>query len=126
MKRFLLGVGLLIGIFILGLWIGSSAENRLEPITRDLEQAAAVALAGDLDGGGLLAKRAITKWEDSRKVLAILTDHGPMDKIDALLAQARSYREAGFRVEFAACCNRIAKLLRASGDVFTLTWWNFL
>ena len=126
MKRFLLGAGLLIGIFILGFWIGSQGHDRLAPITRDLEQAASLALAGDLEGGGLLATRAMDSWEANRKVLAIFSDHQPMDRIDALLAQTRYYKDGGFRVEFAACCSQTAKFLRASSDTFLLNWWNLL
>lgn len=119
MSRFLIGVGLMAVLLGVGLYSAYAIENSHEPIAQTLEQAAQ---ARD----PMLLTQANQAWERRWHGTAILSDHGPMDEIDSLFAQAQAYAQAGSMEEFAALCLRLSQLIRATADEHQPTWWNFL
>ena len=126
MGRFWLGTGLLLVLFGLGLWTCTDMEQKHQPITQAMEQAAEKSLSGDMEAGVELARRAYALWEEGWHSTASVADHTPMDEIDGLFAQTLSYARAGDAANFAAGCARIARLVKAVGEAHGLNWWNLL
>ena len=123
-RRFWYGIGILLVFLALGLWAAMGMENMHRPVTGQLEQAAQMAIGGDLSTGAALAERAERIWQRGRGLTAALADHAPMEEIDSLFAQAKSYALSGLAEDFAAVCSRIAKLVAAIGEAHGLTWQN--
>ncbi len=122
MTRFLLGVGLMLSLLGIGIFVWQAAESIHEPVSGLLVQAAAAADAGDYEKARSQAIEARSLWETSRHASAAFSDHAPMDEIDGLFAQLES--ESG--TELAALCRRIASLISAVAEAHTLSWWNLL
>ncbi len=125
-KRWIGGAVVLVVLLALGLWIGSGMENLHRPVICDLEEAAQVALTGDMAGAQTYMNRAERFWSQNRWLTAAVVDHSPMEEIDSIFSQLESYGAAGDHVAFAAWCGRAASLVSAMGEVNSLTWQNLL
>lgn len=126
MGRFWIGVGILVLFLVLGLWISWAMEEVHLGIADTLETAAEQALTGDLYGGMETARQAKASWEAHWHSSATVADHAPMDEIDGLLAQLECFSRGEQPVDFAACCTRVALLVRAMSEAHKLNWWNLL
>lgn len=126
MNRIWLGVGLLVVFFAFGLWSAFAVDAIYEPITQQLEAASAAALAGDLSGGAALAREAQAIWHRYWRKTASLSNHAPMDEIDALFLRLETFAKAGSTADFAANCAQLSGLVEACAEAHRLTWWNLL
>lgn len=126
MRRFWIGVGLLVVFFAIGLWVCAATDAVHLPISEDLQQASEQALAGDLSGGIASAQHAKKLWQSHWNSTAAVADHAPMDEIDSLFAQLEAYAAAGAAEDFAASCARTALLVEAVAEAHRPAWWNFL
>lgn len=124
MVRFWLGAGLLAAFLGFSLWVGVAIEQTQDPISAQLEQAAAACLQGDPREGYRLAQQAHTTWQTNWHWVAAVSDHAPMDEIDSLFAQMDFYAQAGQTGDFAAYCTRLAQLVLAVAEAHSLHWWN--
>lgn len=122
MARTVLGVGILIGLLLLGIFSAVAMDRIHLPISQLLQQAA----DESLPQGVLTAQKAKTLWENHWKFSATLADHAPMDEIDGLFAQLAAYEKAGLSGDFSACCLRISTLIEALAETQRLTWWSLL
>lgn len=125
-KRFYLGAVLLVVMLVLGLLAAGVMRSLHLPAQQALEQAATLALDGDMAQAAVIAEQACDRWEIGRKMTASLADHGPMDQVEELIAELRVYAAAEEVPHFAACCSRLSTLIRAMYDAHSLSWWNFL
>ena len=126
MRRFWLGIGILVLFFALGLWVAHAMDNVHQEIASLLDQSAELVLEDDPTEGVVLAQAAQQLWQDHWHGTASAADHAPMDEIDGLFAQLDIFRKAGRYGEFAANCARIANLVAAVGEAHSLSWWNLL
>ena len=126
MNRIWLGIGLLVVFLAFGLWSSFAVDAVYEPITQQLEEASAAALAGDLPGGAALAKEAQDSWHRYWRKTASLSNHAPMDEIDALFLRLQAFADAGNAPDFAANCAQLSALVDACAEAHRLTWWNLL
>ena len=126
MGRFLIGVGLLAAMLLLGVLVMFCMDRANMPISQLLEDAARTALAGDLEQGVFIARKAQKQWKHSWHTIASFSDHAPMDEIDSLFAQAAVYGQVGNTEDFASHCTRLAMLIEAVGEAHSLNWWNLL
>ena len=126
MGRFLLGIGLMAALFALGFWTATAMDDLHTPISEILEEAASESLSGNFENAIALAQQAYTRWQHHWHHTASVSDHTPMDEIDGLFAQIKTYANAGLKEEFAAYCARLALWIDAVGDAHQLTWWNLL
>ena len=126
MGRFWIGVVLLILLLALGLWVMHVMDDSQQEIAGMLETASQQSLQNGVAAGSPLARTAKQKWENRWRKVASVADHAPMDEIDSLFARLEVYAACGDRVEFAACCKRVAKLIEAVGEAHSLNWWNLL
>ena len=126
MKRERLGIGLLLILLVLGLLVTWRMTTVYEDIADALEDAGILALAGDWEGADRLLRKARLRWEGSWRFSAALTDHEPMEDLDAQLAQLEIYRQQREALAFAALCAQIASQMEDIGDAHDLNWWNLL
>lgn len=126
MKRTWIGIGLLAALLILGLFTARWMERCHSPVAGNLKQAAEAAMAQDWNRAELLADRARGSWERSRKITAVLADHGPMEEIDSLFAELKIFLLAREQVHFASVCGQLSRQVEAIGEAHGLMWWNIL
>lgn len=126
MYRSWLGVGLLLVLLVFGLTVSTLLRTLQTPISARLEEAAQQVLSGQSQKAYITARKAHRMWEDRWHLTAAFSDHAPMDEIDGLFGQLRSYaQDQNFR-EFAACSRRISILVDALWEAHSLNWWNLL
>lgn len=126
MKRFWIGICLLVGL--LAVTVGISVHmNRVHmPMAQQLRQAAEAALQEDWQQAAVLADRARQSWEKNWHCTAVFADHTPMDEMDGLFAELKVYGRVREKEHFAATCDRLAKLAEAMADSHHPGWWNLL
>lgn len=126
MKRFWIGLGLLIGILVVGLWTTNAMSRIHTSISDDLLNSAQAAQAGQWTEADRLAADASEQWRDSWNFSATLADHTALDEIDGLFAQSEVYRMNRSAVDYAAACARLSKHIEALQEAHRLSWWNLL
>ncbi len=126
MRRFLLGVALLTALLFFGLWIRAGTDKVLIPISHRLQQASLQCLSGDFAQGQALAEQAQQDWDSVWHYIASFTDHAPMDEIDSLFGQLETFYAESNTADFAACCAKLSRLVRAVADAQIPSWWNIL
>ncbi|MBQ7416302.1 MAG: DUF4363 family protein [Oscillospiraceae bacterium] len=126
MKRFWIGLALLAGILIAGLWTASRLGTLHTGICRTLEQAASAAGDGRWEQADALAAQAQSRWQAGWHFSATLADHTALDEIDSLFAQAEVYRQSRCAADYAATCARLSRLIDALQEGHRLSWWNLL
>lgn len=126
MGRLWLGVGLLILLLLLGLWVSAATADIHRPLAESLRQAEEAALSGDWGTAEACAQDAYARWARTWQLTAAIADHTPMDEIDGLFAQLPVYARVREAEDFSAACAELSRRVRAMGDAHSLTWWNLL
>lgn len=121
MRRVWLGIGILAGLLALGIFVTVGAHRICAPISEQLEQAAQAASAEEALP---LCRAARRRWETYRRMTAAVTDHEPMEEIDALYEELKVYAQWGDQKRFAQCCARLASQTRAIAEAQAVNWWN--
>lgn len=124
MRRLWLGIGLLVGLLVLGILTTAVIARIQEPIADTLEAAEEAVRQGDRVLGLDLSKKAWARWDRYRKMTASVTDHTPMEEIDALFEAMAVYGEQGEWVLFRACCAKLSAWVRAVSEAQSVTWWS--
>ena len=125
-KHFYLGIGIL--ILLLALGIGTTAVMRSihEPVERNLEKAADLALSGNLEQALPLAQKAYERWQKYHAVTASFADHSPMDDTDTLFQEILVYGRMEEIPHFAACCRELVVMTEAMYDAHVFSLKNLL
>ena len=126
MKRIWIGV-VLLGVLLLGgIGTGEFMEQAHIPVARDVQQAGELVLQGQWELAQALVKRGQDRWEEKWPVTAAIADHEPMDEIDALFAQLKTYAAAKEEIAYSAACAHLASLLEAMSHSHSCNWWNLM
>lgn len=123
-KHFYWGMGILLALLCLCLAIGWSMRATHTKTMVQLEQAAQLALEEQDSPAFHLARQAQSRWQQTRKLTAVVADHSPMDEVDMLFAEMKTYMEAQELPHFAACCNQLRSQLQSMYEAHLGTWWN--
>ena len=126
MKRFWIGIGVLVAILLASFWTTDRLSEMHLSVSEDLERAAQAAQDDRWEVADTLAGNAREKWEKCWEFSAALADHTLLDEIDGLFAQAEVYRKNRDDVEYAAICGRLANHIEALQEGHKLSWWNLL
>lgn len=126
MKRFWLGTAVLAALLALGIATTVAVDRFCQPISQELTRAEQAARAGQWSQAGQLSDRARQRWEQHRALHAAVTNHEPMEEIDALFRQLDIYTAEGDSLRFAECCARLASLTEAIAEAQAICWWNLL
>lgn len=111
---------------IAGLFTSRNMERSHWEISKRLEDAAWFALAENWEDARQAAAAAENQWKGCRNRNSLLSDHTPMEQIDALFARVGIFSAARNREEFAATCAELSRYVRAMGEAHRLTWQNLL
>ena len=125
-RRFLLGLVILILVlvFSIGTAIGMKAIHA--PGETALAQAAQLALEGDWEQAASLAQGAYDRWQKYRNITAAFADHTPMDDTERLFREMLVYVEAEEMPHFAACCQQLSAMLKATYETHGFSLKNIL
>ena len=126
MKRFWIGVALLVGILLVGLWTTNQLGKLHTATASDLTGAAQAAQQGQWEQADRHAAAARQRWQQGWHFSAALADHTVLDEIDGLFAQSEIYRKNRDAMEYAAICARLAQHVTALQESHQLSWWNLL
>ena len=126
MNRLWLGLGILVVALAVGLGVTWGLGQVQEPISRDLSQAAVCARQENWPQAVALADQARERWERHWHFGASVTDHEPMEEIDALFAELEVWQERRDPEEFGSRCARLSRLTMAIADAHRFRWWNLL
>ena len=126
MKRIWIGI-VLLGVLLLGgIGTGEFMEQAHDPVARDVRQAGDVVLRDQWELAEALVNRAQDRWKEKWPVTAAIADHEPMDEIDALFAQLKTYAAAKEEIAYSAACAHLASLLEAMSHSHSCKWWNLM
>lgn len=126
MKRFWLGVGLLLVLMTAAIAVTLVMDGLHGPISEKMIQAAEAAQADDLETANRLVTQAKSSWDRYRNFSATVADHEPMEQIEGLFAAAQFYGSLHENEDFAATCARLSALIEAMGEAHGFSWWNLL
>lgn len=124
MKRFWLGVGILAGMLVLGILVTHYAARVHEPIGKALLEAGEQALEGNWAEADAYFRQARSRWEDSRDLTAVVTDHTPMEQIDAMFRSLEVWRQQRQSARFSAGCAELSACVEAVADAQGVNWWS--
>ena len=125
MKRSYLGAALLAVLLVLGFLTVRIAEN-CSPIVSTLEEASQAALEERWEEADAHYAEALSAWQDHWNLLAALTDHEPMARINEQFAQAKAFLEAQNEEEAAASLAQLSRQVQSLIRDHRLTWWNIM
>ena len=120
--------GILLMLVLLGLGILLSAGMcRLrKTLSRELTEAARLALAENWPAADRVTADAVRRWERSRKLVAAVVDHELLEETEKMLSELAVYRSRKLSAEYAAVCLCLAKQAEAIGESQSLRWWHLL
>lgn len=123
MRRAWIGVGFLVVLLVLGVFVMKLMDRQLGEISTTLERATQVQSWGNAVE---LAQEAKQEWQSRKKLITALTDHNAVDGIEELFARlevCQQYRES---IEHSAICAQLSKAVHALGENHRLAWYNLL
>lgn len=126
MKRLWFGVALMAVLLALGIFETMSMTKLTEPISDSLSQAVKAAQTAEWSQAEQLTQKAEEKWKTNWDFFSSMNHHGPMEEIDSQFARAEALLESRASAEFAACCARLAEMIRALGDAHVVNLRNLL
>ena len=126
MSRLWIGIALLVILPVAGigiLWGNVAFFGSLSQEVADCETAA---LSENWTLTAQKTDACREKWEKYSHFWASVTDHAPIEQVNALFSQLKLYEQRQETVEFAACCRALAAELEAIRESHSLTWWSIL
>lgn len=126
MKRFWLGVAILTLLLSFGIAATLGADRVCNPVVSALEAAATAIQEENWEQADLCTKQARQRWEQYRSALAALSDHTPMEEVDAQFRALEIYARQKDQIRFADCCARLSSLTGAIAEAQSIIWWNLL
>lgn len=126
MNRFRIGVIFLAVLLVLALGVQLLMQKTQQPIAAALSAAGENARAGHWEAAKQYAASAADRWNETWHLTAAFADHGPMEDIDALMAQLPAALRQRDETEFSALCAELISRVNAMINAHTLKWWNLL
>lgn len=126
MKRCRFGAGLLIGILVIGLLATFWTGRRCDRLAREIQLAGEAAVALDWEAAEALTRKVYGHWKTAWPLFAALTDHAPMEQIDALFVRLDIYARAEDHLSYSVICARLSREIDAIAEAQIPSWWNLL
>ena len=126
MKRFWIGITVLALLLGAGFLSSFLLERHHEPIRKALQEATEAALEGNVAQAAKLTENAERQWEHCRKWTEALVEHGILEEVECLLAEARVYIRRGDAQGLAGTCARLENLIEAIAESHHTSWQNVL
>ena len=125
-RRFILGLTILLLALAFAIGTGIVMKAIHSPGEAALTQAAELALSGDMERAVPLAQDAYTRWQKYRSITAAFADHNPMDDTERLFREMMVYAETDEVPHFAACCQQLSAMLKATYETHGFSLKNIL
>lgn len=126
MKRLWLGIAILAVLLFVGIATTVGMNKICDPLTESLDNAASAVQAGQWEQALGLSESARTRWERWRSISAAITNHEPMEEVDALFGALEIFARQRDVIRFADCCARLSALTAAISESQAIYWWNVL
>ena len=126
MKRLWVGVGVLVAMLVVAIFLTVRFDQIHTPLSEDLQKASQLAMEQKWEKATALTRQARADWKEYREFIAAVADHEPLEKMEYLLDQLQVYADLRRAADFAAICVEVAALANAMVESQSLTWWNFL
>lgn len=126
MKRQWIGIGVLVVMLVVAIFLTVRFDQIHTPLSEDLRKASQLAVEQKWETATALTRQARADWKEYREFIAAVADHEPLEKIEYLLDQLQVYADLRRTADFAAICMEVAALADAMLESQSLTWWNFL
>ena len=126
MKRFWIGVVLLVLLLGSGITMLLLSHGFYTRFSDTLEAAAAAALSDNWTEAEDLAEKATQQWTRYHRFLSSFTDHEPIENVELLLTRLTLFQNARRNVDFADACKSLAHLSEAIDESHNLKWWSVL
>ena len=126
MGRLWIGVGILVVMLAMAIGLLWGSRVFFEDFSDNLEQAGALALAGNWASAGEKAEKSRTQWEKYRHFWSAFTDHEPVEQMQELFSRLEIYRQKQLEVDFAAVCSSLVQMAEAIDESHSLKWWSVL
>lgn len=120
MKRVWFAAALMLLLGLGGIAVTMRVGCICRPIAACLEQAE----TASAEEAARLCADARKGWEQNRKFVASVTDHEPMEEVDALFDALEVYLRHGSGLHFSQSCAQLASQVRAIGESQSISWWN--
>ena len=122
MRRVWLALLLALALPLAGFLVTTAIDQVCRPIALQLEQAK----DADLAEAAQLCAAAHSSWEKSRKFVASVTDHEPLEEVDAAFRALQVYLDYGDTLHISQGCASLAAQVRAIGESQGVGWWSIL
>lgn len=122
MRRYLLGIVLLVLLPLLSLPVSRALNDHHNRLGDQLAQAAQLFVQGSEEEGNILLQRTFRQWEEKRHFTAAFIHHAPLDTIDRDFAAA----QVADSTVIAERCALLAAQIYAIADSTGLNWWDVL
>ncbi len=120
MRRFWFALALMLLLALAGFGITQQLNRICQPIALLLEQAE----SATGEEAAHLCAAAREDWERSHKFMAAVTDHQPMEEVDALFDSLAVYLRCGDDLHFSQTCAQLASQIRAIAEAQQVAWWS--
>ena len=124
MKRSRFGALLLAGLLAAGLFSNSLIHRWHEPVSQYARRASELAADGNWEGANVLIRQARQRWERHWHISAAISNHRPMEEVDALFDELAVYSQYRDTVNYAAACRRIIREIDGISGDNDVNWWN--
>ena len=121
MKRFWIGIALLLALVLTGFLADNRMDRLYEPICRNLEAAADSARKDQWEDAGVFLSQALGRWERTRPLSAALFSQLPLEQADGLFAQLQVCPPGPL---FFLLCARLAREVEDLSQAHSICWWN--
>ena len=125
-RRFILGLTLLLLVLFFAICVTIGMKAIHAPGENALNQAARLALAGDMEQAVPLAQKSYDRWQKYKGITAFFADHNPMDDTERLFREMLIYAETNEAPHFAACCTQLSAMLKATYETHSFSLKNIL
>ena len=124
--RELLGVGILVGLLLCGLWSAWYINRQHSTMATVMENSSWLALSGQWENAKELAVSVRQDWEKGWRYRAAFADHAHLEEIDTLFRELTVHSAAGEHTDFARICAVLTEKLKALAASQQFSWWNVL
>ena len=121
MKRFWIGIGLLLALLAAGIWADSRMNRVYGPISRELTQAADHAREGDWAKARERSALAARQWEKAKPLSSSFVSQLPLEQADGLFAQLEVCENDPLYI---LLCARLAREVEDISEGVSICWWN--
>lgn len=126
MNRLWIGIALMVLLLAMGVGLLWGSVAFFGSISHEMELSCEAALADNWAQACQTVKNCRSKWDQYCRFWSAFTDHAPIEQVQTLFTQLEIYEAQQLKVEFATCCQALAREAEAIEESHGLAWWSVL